>query len=239
MLNNRNNNQYNDQKNNRVAVELETNDHPGLKLRGATDEPNLGQLSADQLKPWRADGYLVLEDHQDALPQATVSRLVSSVRETAETAMNEKVGVKAHIFVPEKDSYAGRIWASLGESSHSDPRITQSLIITKASAVGPKVVPHQDGCTGFTDPASCITFWYALEDATAKNGCLAVAPGSHQTEPIAKRCQKDNTGLSNFVQVGNPVSARLNGVDDSTLPKNSVYRTYRYKSSRSRPGRLC
>lgn len=45
-----------------VALELETNDNPVLKLRGATDKRKRGQLAADQVRSWRTDGYLMLED---------------------------------------------------------------------------------------------------------------------------------------------------------------------------------
>jgi phytanoyl-CoA hydroxylase len=33
----------------------------------------------------------------------------------------------------------------------------------------------------YTEPASCIGFWFALEDATIENGCLWVRPGGHES----------------------------------------------------------
>ena len=87
-----------------------------------------------------------------------------------------------------------------------DPRVTQSLIITKAARSGEKVVPHQDGCSNFVRPKepgapSAVTFWYALQDSTAGNGCLMVVPGSHRTEPLRRRCRVDEHGLPQFVPI--------------------------------------
>ena len=42
------------------------------------------------------------------------------------------------------------------------------------------MVPHQDEPYAFTEPASEVAFWMALEDATLDNGCLWVVPGSHK-----------------------------------------------------------
>ena len=40
---------------------------------------------------------------------------------------------------------------------------------------------HQDSTFLFTEPNSCIGFWFALEDATIENGCLWAKPGGHKT----------------------------------------------------------
>jgi len=99
---------------------------------------------------------------------------------------------------------------------YTDPRVVQSLVIVKAAQVGAKVVPHQDGCSGFTNPPSCTTFWYALEDATTANGCLAVAPGSHRSRPLTRRCRRDKNGLPEFVELDKPVHATVDGVSTDT-----------------------
>ena len=92
-----------------------------------------------------------------------------------------------------------------------DPRVVQSLVIIKAEHVGAQVVPHQDGCTSYTDPPSCATFWYALEDANAGNGCLAVVPGSHRVTPITRRCRQDEHGMPSF-EPQEPIFAEIQGV---------------------------
>ena len=70
------------------------------------------------------------------------------------------------------------------------PCITQSQLIVKSANKGGLIVPHQDACVSFTDPPSCLTFWYALEDSTRDNGCLEVAAGSHLTTAVKQRVVK-------------------------------------------------
>ncbi|THY81531.1 phytanoyl-CoA dioxygenase [Aureobasidium pullulans] len=69
----------------------------------------------------------------------------------------------------------------------TDPRILQSMIICKQPEIGGRVPPHQDSTFLYTDPPSAVGFWYALEDATAENGCLSFAAGSHRRAPIRSR----------------------------------------------------
>jgi phytanoyl-CoA hydroxylase len=102
---------------------------------------------------------------------------------------------------------------------YTDPRIIQSLVVVKAAQVGVEIVPHQDGCSGFTNPPSCTTFWYALEDANTENGCLAVAPGSHRVQALRRRCKQNDTGVPSFVDLEKPVFANVEGVSaDAPMP---------------------
>jgi len=59
--------------------------------------------------------------------------------------------------------------------------IIQSMLIFKHAKIGGVVDIHQDASFLYTEPHSCIGFWYALEDATIENGCLWAKPGGHQT----------------------------------------------------------
>ena len=68
-----------------------------------------------------------------------------------------------------------------------DPRCLQSMVICKQPEIGARVGPHQDSVFLYTDPPSAVGFWYALEDATASNGCLSFAKGSHKRTPIRQR----------------------------------------------------
>lgn len=60
--------------------------------------------------------------------------------------------------------------------------IIQSMLILKHARVGGVVDIHQDAAFLYTEPGSCIGFWFALEDATADNGCLWAKPGDHHTK---------------------------------------------------------
>ncbi|HMO60447.1 MAG TPA: phytanoyl-CoA dioxygenase family protein [Ferruginibacter sp.] len=60
--------------------------------------------------------------------------------------------------------------------------IIQSMHILKHARVGGLVDIHQDATFLYTEPESCIGFWFALEDATTENGCLWAKPGGHHTK---------------------------------------------------------
>jgi phytanoyl-CoA hydroxylase len=51
---------------------------------------------------------------------------------------------------------------------------------------GGEVVCHQDSTYIYTEPKSCVGFWFALEDATIENGCMHFIPGAHK-QPLRKR----------------------------------------------------
>lgn len=59
--------------------------------------------------------------------------------------------------------------------------IIQSMLILKHARIGGVVDVHQDATFLYTEPDSCIGFWFALEDATQQNGCLWAMPGGHRT----------------------------------------------------------
>jgi hypothetical protein len=75
-----------------------------------------------------------------------------------------------------------------------DPRVLQSMVICKQPEIGGRVPPHQDSVFLYTDPPSAVGFWYALEDCTLENGCLAFAPGSHKRAPISQRFVRSEKG---------------------------------------------
>lgn len=61
------------------------------------------------------------------------------------------------------------------------------MVICKQPEIGGAVPPHQDSTFLYTNPPSAVGFWYALEDATATNGCLSFLKGSHKWSPISTR----------------------------------------------------
>ncbi|KAI0433569.1 hypothetical protein F5Y09DRAFT_298798 [Xylaria sp. FL1042] len=83
-----------------------------------------------------------------------------------------------------KESQPAAVARALG---FADPRCLQSMVICKQPEIGGAVPPHQDSTFLYTDPPSAVGFWYALEDATAENGCLSFLPGSHRWAPVRQR----------------------------------------------------
>lgn len=123
--------------------------------------------------------------------------------------------------------------------NYADPRITQSQIIAKLAGIGGEIVPHQDGCVSFTNPPSCITFWYALDDANVGNGCLCVAEGSHLMEPLRQRLVKDKNGQPKFEDLETPVWAQGAKVELSEGgEKKGEERKHEYKALEVKKGTL-
>ena len=71
--------------------------------------------------------------------------------------------------------------------------LIQSMLIFKHARIGGEVDIHQDAAFLYTEPGSCIGFWFALEDATQENGCLWAMPGGHIT-PLRLWFRKNDTG---------------------------------------------
>jgi len=83
--------------------------------------------------------------------------------------------------------------------SPSKPTPVQSLILCKQPNGGSAVPPHVDSTFLLTEPSTVIALWWALEDATEKNGCLKMLPGSHNTTAAEgkphKRLRRDKDEL--------------------------------------------
>eukprot|EP00238_Polyblepharides_amylifera_P006257 CAMPEP_0196580662 /NCGR_PEP_ID=MMETSP1081-20130531/29884_1 /TAXON_ID=36882 /ORGANISM="Pyramimonas amylifera, Strain CCMP720" /LENGTH=338 /DNA_ID=CAMNT_0041900587 /DNA_START=83 /DNA_END=1099 /DNA_ORIENTATION=+ len=68
----------------------------------------------------------------------------------------------------------------------ANPTPVQSMYIFKQPHIGGECIPHQDTTFLYTEPHSCVGFWFALQDATLQNGCLWVLPKSH-TSGVTRR----------------------------------------------------
>jgi len=76
-----------------------------------------------------------------------------------------------------------------------NPLLIQSMYIFKQPRIGGEVLPHQDSTFLYTEPLSCVAFWFAFEDATRENGCLWALPGSHK-QGITHRFVRDGEGVT-------------------------------------------
>lgn len=86
-----------------------------------------------------------------------------------------------------------------------DAKAVQSMCVIKQPHIGAEVPPHNDAEFLYTDPVSCVGFWFALQDCTVENGCLEFIPGS-QKLPLQKRFVKDmKKGFgTKFAELDNP-----------------------------------
>lgn len=133
------------------------------------------------------------------------------LRQPKENSLN-KMGHAMHDLDPVFDAFSrspelDAIARCLGIS---DPAIIQSMYIFKPPRIGGEVVFHQDSTYIYTEPESCIGFWFALEDATLENGCMHFIPGAHNG-PLRER---------NF-RTG-PYSLTTETLDDTPWPEDEA-----------------
>ena len=110
-----------------------------------------------------------------------------NLRQSKEQCLN-KIGHAMHDLDPVFDRFSRTpaLAALVDSLGLQDPVIIQSMYIFKPPRIGGEVVCHQDSTYIYTEPESCIGFWFALEDATIDNGCLHFIPGGHRL-PLKKR----------------------------------------------------
>lgn len=93
-----------------------------------------------------------------------------------------KMGHAMHDLDPDFDAFSrtAKLAATVTSLGFAEPAIIQSMYIFKPPRIGGEVVSHQDSTYLYTEPESCIGFWFALEDATLENGCMQFIPGAHK-----------------------------------------------------------
>jgi len=116
------------------------------------------------------------------------------LRQAREDSLN-KMGHAMHDLDPVFDRFSRtpQLAALARDIGFDDPVIVQSMYIFKPPHIGGEVVCHQDSAYLYTEPESCVGFWFALEDATVDNGCLYFIPGGHRM-PLKKRNRRDAGG---------------------------------------------
>ena len=116
------------------------------------------------------------------------------LRQSKENSLN-KMGHAMHDLDPVFDAFS-RTPALAGVArsvGFRAPAILQSMYIFKPPRIGGEVVCHQDSTYIYTEPESCVGFWFALEDATLENGCMQFIPGAHKL-PLKKRNYRSADG---------------------------------------------
>lgn len=119
------------------------------------------------------------------------------LRQPAEYSLN-KIGHAMHDLDPVFDAFSRspQLKQLANELSLGDYVIIQSMYIFKHAKIGGVVDVHQDGSFLYTEPQSCIGFWFALEDASIANGCLWAKAGGHLTSLRERFHRNDNSGTA-------------------------------------------
>lgn len=109
------------------------------------------------------------------------------LRQSKEHSLN-KMGHAMHDLDPVFDAFSRtpELAAVAKSIGFERPAVLQSMYIFKPPNIGGEVVCHQDSTYIYTEPESCVGFWFALEDATLENGCMQFIPGGHKL-PLKKR----------------------------------------------------
>lgn len=133
------------------------------------------------------------------------------LKQSKESSLN-KMGHAMHDLDPVFDAFSrtpalANVVDSLG---YDDPVILQSMYIFKPPRIGGEVYCHQDSTFLYTEPESCIGFWFALEDATIENGCMHFIPGAHK-DPLKELHYRDSNGKMTFKTL-----------DDTKWPENAT-----------------
>jgi phytanoyl-CoA hydroxylase len=104
-----------------------------------------------------------------------------SLRQARELSIN-KIGHAMHDLDPLFDRFSRtpELAALATELGVKRPLLLQSMYIFKQPHIGGEVNSHQDSTFLYTEPLTCLGFWFALEDATLENGCLWALPGGHK-----------------------------------------------------------
>lgn len=93
-----------------------------------------------------------------------------------------KMGHAMHDLDPvfERFSHRAELAEIASRLGNADPGLVQSMYIFKPPRIGGEVVCHQDSTYLYTEPESCLGFWFAIEDATVDNGCMFFIPRGHK-----------------------------------------------------------
>jgi len=112
---------------------------------------------------------------------------VGNLIQAKEACLN-KMGHAMHDLDPvfEKFSYMPELGEITRRIGITNPGLIQSMYIFKPPRIGGEVHFHQDSTFLYTEPESCVGFWFALEDATVENGCMHFIPAQHQG-PLKQR----------------------------------------------------
>jgi len=133
------------------------------------------------------------------------------LKQSKEDSLN-KIGHAMHDLDPVFDEFSrtAKLAATVDSLGYEEPVILQSMYIFKPPRIGGEVYCHQDSTFLYTEPESCVGFWFALEDATIDNGCMHFIPGAHKG-PLKELHYRNAEGKMAFKTL-----------DDSPWPDNAT-----------------
>jgi len=103
-----------------------------------------------------------------------------TLKQSKEQSIN-KIGHALHDLDPVFNEFSRRpsVERLVADLGINHPLLLQGMYIFKQPRIGGEVTCHQDSTFLYTEPPAIAGLWFALEDATVKNGCLWAIPGGH------------------------------------------------------------
>ena len=134
------------------------------------------------------------------------------LRSDAHLCLN-KLGHAMHDLDPVFDAFSRTAsLAAVGDDiGMRDPRLLQSMYIFKQARIGGEVVCHTDHTYLWTEPASVVGFWFAIDDATTENGCMWALPGGHRL-PVRARSKLNAARTATELEVFDPAPYPSDGL---------------------------
>jgi phytanoyl-CoA hydroxylase len=104
-----------------------------------------------------------------------------TLKQSKDQSIN-KIGHALHDLDPvfSEFSRAPDIRQLVADLDIAHPLLLQGMYIFKQPKIGGEVTCHQDSTFLYTEPQDIAGLWFALEDATLRNGCLWAIPGGHK-----------------------------------------------------------
>jgi phytanoyl-CoA hydroxylase len=107
------------------------------------------------------------------------------------------------------------------EVGFTDPLLLQSMYIFKQPHIGGEVNCHTDHTFLWTEPKSCVGFWFAIDDATTENGCMWALPGGHRI-PVKARFRRVGEGARTEMEVYDETAYPSEGLVPLEAPRGTL-----------------
>jgi phytanoyl-CoA hydroxylase len=180
-------------------------------------EGPLTALSRDQVAQFDEHGFVAVPDLIDAETITSVRRELDALeaevdaflqtREDGRFSITETGALTIAIHAVTRSAKARALSAHpaiLGlcrDLIGPDVRLYWDQAVYKKTEKPRRVPWHQDNGYTYVEPQEYLTVWLALTDATERNGCPEVAPGSHRlgtlahhyVEPLGWECLEEGT----------------------------------------------
>jgi phytanoyl-CoA hydroxylase len=111
--------------------------------------------------------------------------------------------------------------AVVGDVGFADPLLLQSMYIFKQPRIGGEVNCHTDHTFLWTEPASVVGFWIAIDDATIENGCMWALPGGHRI-PARTRSRMNESRTATVTEVLDPTPYPTEGLVPLEAPRGTL-----------------